>query len=190
MKRIALTILSILLCIMVASCGNDSELPTSISPSDFSKETEDALEIFADELQYYDIVYDDTAKSRSIAVSIYSDGEWVEVGKSYGNVDESSERIAIQLAGDSFELYRIEKDGHEKSGYPSLGSGIESATAFGSTRIDEYTELTIGEETPIWVKLGYNGSSTNEITLDGDFREYECDYGIAVTITVYDVSAE
>ena len=87
-------------------------------------------------------------------------------------------------------MYRIEKDGFEKSGYPSLGSGIESATAFGSTRIDEYTELTIGEETPIWVKLGNNGSSMAEITLDGDFREYECDYGIAVTITVSDVSVE
>ena len=114
----------------------------------------------------------------------------VEVGKSYGNVEESSERIAIQLAGDSFELYRIEKDGHEKSGYPSLGSGIESATAVGSTRIDEYTELTIGEETPIWVKLGNDGSSMTEISLDGDFREYDCDYGIAVTITVSDVSVE
>ena len=58
-----------------------------------------------------------------------------------------------------------------------------------NSRLDNPTEIEANREIPLWVRLGTNKNSMTSITLD-DFRESECDTGLAITITFSDKIVE
>ncbi len=56
-----------------------------IKPSELSDETMEVLDLFDDEIQFFDISFDETVKSYAISVWGYRDGEWAEDGMTVGN---------------------------------------------------------------------------------------------------------
>ena len=89
--------------------------------SEFTEETREVLDLFDDEVQFFDIVLDETVKSETITVWVYRDGAWEESGKTTGPVDMLERRIAIRLTEDSYELYSMDESGHTKYCYDTLG---------------------------------------------------------------------
>ena len=89
--------------------------------SEFTEETREVLDLFDDEVQFFDIVLDETVKSETITVWVYRDGAWEESGKTTGPVDTLERRIAIRLTEDSYELYSMDESGHTKYCYDTLG---------------------------------------------------------------------
>lgn len=58
-----------------------------------------------------------------------------------------------------------------------------------NSRLDNPTEIEANREIPLWIRLGTNKNSITSITL-GDFRESDCDTGLAITITFSDKEVE
>ena len=59
----------------------------------------EVLDLFDDEIQFFDISFDETVKSYAISVWVYRDGEWAEDGMTVGNIDHLTRRIAVRLTG-------------------------------------------------------------------------------------------
>ena len=102
------------LMLSLTACAKEEQKGMHIKPSEFTEETREVLDLFDDEVQFFDIVLDETVKSETITVWVYRDGEWEESGKTTGPVDTLERRIAIRLTEDSYELYSIDESGHVK----------------------------------------------------------------------------
>ncbi len=180
-----------LLLMVVLIFGGCQEVldPMTIAPSDLSEETLEILDLFNEEMFFLDINLDESIKSTTFSVWVYRDGEWVKSGETTGEVDTLSERIAIRILDDHYDLYKMDDTGHMKYSYTGLDVGFDEVTAKGSTRIDGKTSITEGEEIPLWVMIGTNSSSFSVLDIEDDFRQNECDAGIAVTMTVFNESA-
>ena len=159
----------------LCACSQNKQSGISIKPTEFSEETLEVLDLFDDEIQFFDISLDENVKSFEISVWVYRDGEWFEDGKTHGNNDFLGKRIAIRLIENSYELYNISDNGHEKYSYPSLDTPFEES---------------MNKEIPICVKIGTSSNRMEVLDRTEDFRKIECDAGIAVTITVSDEIVE
>lgn len=138
----------------------------------------------------FDISLDENVKSFEISVWVYRDGEWFEDGKTHGNNDFLGKRIAIRLTENSYELYNISDNGHEKYSYPSLDTPFEESMGIGYSKIDREIPIELNKEIPICVKIGTSSNRMEVLDITEDFRKIECDAGIAVTITVSDEIVE
>lgn len=189
-KRRCAGILGILILIFfLVACTKTEKNRIYIKPSDFTEETREILALFDDELQFFDIVLDETVKSETLTVWIYRDGKWEESGKTSGPVEELEQRIAIRLTENSYELYSMDESGHVK--YTSdLDSSFDESAAVVSSRVEGETLLILNEETPIWMKIGSNSSSMEGINVTEDFRNIDCNAGIVITLTVSDEITE
>ena len=49
-----------------------------------------------------------------------------------------------------------------------------------------YADTTIGGEKVLFVKVGTNKNEVRTSVMSTDFREVECDTGIAITLTIFD----
>ena len=78
-KHVAMHMTAVL-TILLSACGQGEEPKMSIEASGFSQKTEEALALF-DNIQFYDISLDESAKCRKISVWVYPDGERLEAGK-------------------------------------------------------------------------------------------------------------
>lgn len=183
MKKTIPALLVAALLFSLCACSQNQQSVMSIKPVAFSAETMEVLDLFDDEIQFFDISLDDTVKSYSISLWVYRDGQWNEDGRIQGDKDSSAQRIAIRLTENSFELYNVYEDGHEKCSYPVLDNLFEESIGIGGTRIDQETPIVLNEEIPVWVKIG---TSTDRLDVSKNFREIECNAGIAVTFTASD----
>ena len=161
-----------------------------IKPSEFTEETREVLDLFDDEVQFFDIVLDETVKSETITVWVYRDGEWEESGKTTGPVDTLERRIAIRLTEDSYELYSIDESGHVKYTSPELNTNFDESMAILGSRVEGETKLVLNEETPILMKIGAEASSMESYNVTEDFRKMDCNAGVVITLTVSDELAE
>ena len=161
-----------------------------IKPSEFSKETRNVLELFDDEVQFFDIVLDENIKSETINIWAYRDGAWEKIGKTYGPVEQLERRIAVRLTEKSYELYSIDKTGHVKYSSPELDNNFEKCISTISSRIEGETQIIMNEEIPIWMKIGSGSSSIENYNITDDFRTIDCDAGVVVTLTVSDKIVE
>ncbi len=182
MKKI-LIIISVMLFVFTG-CTETESYSMSIKPTEFSQETEQALSIFNDELQYFDIKYDETAKYYSMTIWAYKDGEWNEAGKTYGEIEYLNNQIAINLTDDSCEIFTISENGHVSSFYPEIDTDFENAVGIAGSRVDREIPMELDKEIPIWVKIGTESFSMSVFDITEDFRNNECDSGIAVTLTI------
>lgn len=179
----------IILVFSLSACAKTEEGRMYIMPSEFTEETRETLELFDDEVQFFDIVLDETVKSETITVWVYRDGTWEESGKTSGPVEELERRIAIRLTESSYDLYSMDESGYVK--YTSaLNTTFDESMAVISSRVEGETLLVLNEETPIWMKIGSQSSSMEGFNVTEDFRTMDCNAGVVVTLTVSDELVE
>lgn len=188
-KKFVVLVMGVMLMFSLSACTkDDNNTPTEmiIKPSSFSKETTDVLKLFDDELQFFDITLNETAKSERITIWIYKDGEWVQAGHTTGAVNQLNRRIAIRLTDTNYDLYSIEDTGYNKYSSSNLDTTFSESMGISRIRIDGETPIELNKEIPIVVKFGTDKDYMKVYDISEDFREYECNEGIAITLTVSD----
>lgn len=192
-KKFIVLVVGVMLMFSLSACTkDDNNTPTemTIKPSSFSKETTDVLKLFDDEIQFFDITLNETAKSERITIWIYKDGEWVQAGHTTGAVNQLNRRIAIRLTDTNYDLYSIEDTGYNKYSSSNLDTTFSESMGISRIRIDGETPIELNKEIPIIVKFGTDKDYMKVYDISEDFREYECNAGIAITLTVSDQEAE
>lgn len=187
MKKVLIA-LTLMATILIAGFTS-SQHTMLIKPSKFSEQTKKALGLSNDEVQFFDITLDDTVKSHTLSVWVYSNGEWVGDRKTLGD-NFAFRQIAIGLNDSSYDIYDFHKEGYVKASCPILGTDFENCTVIQSAKIDEPTTIELNKETPIWVKIGTDKNSMRTIDITQDFRTYECKTGVAITFTASDEIVE
>ncbi len=181
MKKCASILMAMLLTLPLYACSDKKGM--SIEPSQFSEETAEVLEIF-DDIQFFDISFDESAKSQKISVWVYRDGQWQEDGVIEGEIQSPDERIAVQLTDTGFDLYLMDESGHTQYSYPSLETALEDSAAVLNWKIEEPVPVELDQEVAFWVKTGVEEHSMRTEVTPQDFRSTDCNAGIAVTLTV------
>ena len=179
-----------LLMLTLVGCENKESKGMYIKPSEFSEETREVLNLFDDEVQFFDIVLDETVKSETITVWVYKNGAWEESGKTSGPVEILDRRIAIRLTKDSYDLYSMDESGYVKYTCPDLDTSFDESMGIIGSRVEGETKLILNEETPILLKIGSKSSSIDNCNVTDDFRTIDCDAGVVVTLTVSDEIVE
>ena len=178
--------IAILLVFTLSGCENKEDKGMYIKPSEFSEETRAVLNIFDDEVQFFDIVLDETVKSETITVWVYKNGVWEESGNTSGPVELLDRQIAIRLTENSYDLYSIDESGHVKYSYPNLNVSFDESIGILGSRVEGETKLILNEETPILMKIGSKSGSMENYNVTEDFRTMNCDAGVVITLTVSD----
>ena len=163
---------------------NQSEM--YIKPSTFSEETLEVLKLFDDEIHFFDIQLADTVKSFAISIWQYQDGQWNVIGSSSGQSEFLGNRIAIRFDETIYAIYHMDENGHSSIKSPALDLQFEDKMAKISWRVDQEERLEINKEKVLFVKVGTNKTEIHTSIVTTDFREIECDTGIAITLTVFD----
>ena len=186
MKKIIYALLVGSLIFTFCACSQNKQSAMYIKPSEFSDETMEVLNLFDDEIQFFDIAFDETVKSYAISVWVYRNGEWVEDGMTVGNIDHLIGKIAVRLTETSCDLYTIDASGHVKYSIPTLETPFDESTGIGGTKIDREIPIELNKEIPVWVKIGTTSNSMEVMDITDDFRNAECNAGIAITLTASD----
>lgn len=186
MKKLLHLVMVFLLILALTACSAGAPAAMSIQPSKFSEETKKVLDLLDDEMQFFDIRLDESIKSYTISVWAYRDGEWHEDGKIDVENIVPNGQIAIRLTESSCGLYVIDDTGHSKYGYPVIETDFENAVGIGGTRIEKETPIELHKEIPIWVKIGTDKSSMRAMDITENFRAYDCNAGVAITLIVSD----
>lgn len=186
MKKFVCLFIAIILIFSLCACSSSAGQGMSVKPSEFSKETREVLELFKDELQFFDINLDESAKYFKISVWVKRDGEWAERVCTSDEISWLPARIAVRLTEDSLELYLIDDDGYIKSSHP-LETDFDKSAAFFGSKIDSETPLELNKELALWAKYGTEKTSVEASATLRDFRDVDCNAGAVVTLTVSDV---
>ncbi|MFI3115288.1 MAG: hypothetical protein R3Y12_04010 [Clostridia bacterium] len=189
MKKIFSLIIVLTMCLSINACSQDESNSIYIKPSDFSEETTKALEIFNDELQFYDIEVDETVKSYLLTIWVYKDGKWQETGKNLGAIEFLANQIAINLTKNDVKIFSIYENGNSTY-YSEFETDFENMKGIMSTRIDVEIPIELNKEILIWVITGTKDTSMRAIDITKDFRSIECDAGVAITLILSDEIAE
>lgn len=190
MKKLLTIAICLVLIVLVTACSQTENYSMSIKPSEFSEETLKVLDLFDDELQFFNVKLNKTVKSYTMSVWVYRDGEWHEDGKTTGKIDFLSNQIAIKLTDNSYDLFVVDDSGHIKYSYPVLETDFENSMGIGGSRVDREIPIELNKEMPIWVKIGTDKNSMSVTDITEDFRNSDCNAGIAITLTVSDKVVE
>lgn len=190
MKKSLSLILMLTCFITLFGCNNQNtqikQPAMIIKPSEFSQETLDVLKLFDDEIQFFDIQLDDTAKSFVISIWQYQDEQWSEIGTTSGQAEFLGNRIAIKLDETTYEIYHMDENGHSSIKSPALDLKFEDTIASIQWKVDQEEILKINEEKIIYAKVGTNKNEFSTSIISTDFREIDCDAGIVITLTLFD----
>lgn len=188
MKRIYSKIaLVIAVCIVLMGCSNTHTFNMSIQPSTFSQETTDILKLFDDEIQFYDIFLDESAKYRKISVWLYGNDGWYKAGETSGEVEYLDNRIAIRLTKEVYELYVIDENGHTKYSLPITEANFENLDEQMDWRLSQKTPIELNKELVLWAKIATdNNDALGTDEMIKDFKNIECSGGVVITITILD----
>ena len=159
----------------------------SIQPSTFSQETTDILKLFDDEIQFYDIFLDESAKYRKISVWLYGNDGWYKAGETSGEVEYLDNRIAIRLTKEVYELYVIDENGHTKYSLPITEANFENLDEQMDWRLSQKTPIELNKELVLWAKIATdNNDALGTDEMIKDFKNIECSGGVVITITILD----
>lgn len=190
MKKVIAFVMLLTCFSFLSGCNENvmekNQVSMSIKPSEFSEETLDVLKLFDDEIQFFDIQLNDTAKSFSISIWQYQEDQWCEIGTSSGQAEFLGNRLAIRLDDATYEIYHMDENGHSSIKSPALDLKLEDTMAKISWKIDQEEILEINKEKVILAKIGTNKNEFSTSIISTDFREIECDAGIAITLTIFD----
>lgn len=182
-KRIAALLLAaLLLCLLPACGGGEVEQASFIEPAELSEETRGILKAIGDETVFFDYTVDDTIRSVYIDVLLYQDGKWISGGASAGSVNEmTGNRVGIRIQDGECSLLEIGENGYSRS-TKELEERFPDGMMVGSSWLSEKTKIEPGIPVTLYVKLGTRGN-TLRMGLLSDFREADCDAGMAIQIT-------
>ena len=183
MKRIGVGFLSLVMILLLVACNNNSTGNMIIRESEFSEETKEVLSLINDEMVFFDYKVDKSIKSMSTDIWTCDNEEWTNGGAVLGNVESSNRRLAIRINDLSYDIFSINKDGHTKSSHPIIVD-FNDSNVVSNSRLDNPREIEANKEIPLWTRLGSNRNSNFFASLS-DFRESECDTGLAITVTFY-----
>lgn len=190
MKKVMAFVVLLACFSLLSGCGGKvmekNQESMHIKPSEFSEETLDVLELLDDEIQFFDIQLNDTAKSFTISIWQYQDDQWCEIGTSSGQAEFLGNRLAIRLDETTYEIIHIDENGHSSIKSPALDSKFEETMAKISWKIDQEESLEINKEKVILAKIGTNKNEFSTSIISTDFKEIECDAGIIITLTIFD----
>lgn len=173
--------LAILFALTACSAPEQSSQDTMIvRPSEFSEETQRVLELFDDEIMFFDFIVDETVKSLQVNVWVYENGQWVDKGEISGNISGLRSQAAIQVTENKYNIFTLDENGHVKYSSPEVNIGFENTAQKISHKITKPVDITVGKEITLWVKIGNDG---NGISVSDDFRNSDCTAGIAFTVT-------
>ncbi len=181
MKRVLIVVLLTLVCLSMAACSQTGESMV-IKPSTFSEETESVLEIFGDEVMFYDFEVDDTIKTVTIAIWLCNDGEWVENGALITDTDVQNQ-IAIQRGDSTYDIYTMGDEGFVESASIDVNQDFEDTIHQASWKMDEPVNILAGQEITLWTEIGNNSEG---ISITENFRESDCTEGIAISVVFSD----
>jgi len=187
MKKLLLMFMAAVL--ILTACRSSSKNDTMlVRPSEFSEETKSILNLFDDELMFFDFMVDETVKSFSINIWVFKDGNWSEGSGIRGDMDGLKKQIAIRV-GEDYDLYEITENGHNKYNFPKVGTDFSLSTAIASNKISQNTSIVLNKEIPLFVKVG---TDKNRLKADimGDFRNIDCNAGVAISVTFSDKTAD
>ena len=199
MKRLKLVICCILTCICLFGCkknnddlkneeNNNSDIHVEemvIKPTKFSEETNKVLELIDNEIQFYDISINESAKSFEISIWNYVDEKWEQGSISYGEIEYLEEQIAIRITDSTYELFHISDTGHTKM-KSDIQVTFDNSTSIIKSKLSNEEKIELNKEIVIFYKIGTNKTSFSTSEFDEDFREFDCNAGIVVTITIFD----
>lgn len=188
MKKIRLFVSFIMILCTLTGCVDKQDTPKDmfVAPSEFSEETEKVLSIMDEEIMFFDYDLDETVKSMSIDIWEYEDGEWADIGGTYGNIEPNSKgQIALRITDSSYDIFNLKENGHSKSSYPEV-TDFKKPIATGGTRLSSPTAIKLNHEIPVWVKIGTDKDTMAINDISEDFREYYCTAGVAFTVTFSD----
>lgn len=190
MKKVILIALLTIISVLLIACNNNSDknhIKVSddtmiIQQSKFSDETQEVLQIIDNEIAFFDYEVDESIKSISMEVWAYKDGQWINSGGTHGDINPGKKRIAIRLNQNSGDIFEIDEKGYTKYTYDNIVDFSE-CTMQTYFRLTNPTNIEINKEITLWANLG---TSKNALSSSENFREVDCDAGIAVTITFSD----
>ena len=177
-----------MLLLMFTGCGADAPKKAAgtsmtISPSAFSEETEDVIALLKgkdENIMFFDYAVDDTVNYVTIDIWVHENGEWVDGGNTSGPLGASEERIGLRFREDGYDIYAGGICSYDAE--MSYG-GFSDTKGWGAYQLSDTTENRVNEEIPLWVKIGDDG---NGVSVSKNFREVDCQAGIAATITFSD----
>ena len=80
----------------------------------------------------------------------------------------------------------MDENGHSSIKSPALDLKFEESMTKIWWTVDQEESLEINQEKMLFVKVGTNKNEVRTSVMSTDFREVECDTGIAITLTIFD----
>ncbi len=172
--------------VLLAACGGQKQTMW-VGQSQLGEETSQAIALFAPETHLFSYAVDDSIASIVMTAWHYEDGTWNEVAQSESPVNGSEEQegtLAVQCVGDTCKLFWIQR---EWDGWSSCEAELDFQLKQEMNQCDMLEEYLVGteeeivadQEIPLWTWIGGERASAQS----PDFRQSDCDAGIAVTVT-------
>lgn len=182
-KRLIAVAASAAMLVPFCGCSLIHSSPNIIT-SQFSDETQEIIEMFGDDTVYFDFTTDDTIRYAEATVYLCKDGVWTEYIKPLKSdeLQPGTVHFGIRCLDDSFTIALSEKDGScvvsceiPLEDYPNFDECNMST----SWRLHEQNIIP-NDEIPLWIII----AGKDELSpVSEDFRNTDCDAGIAFTLT-------
>ena len=216
MKKIIALLLSLLILLSITGCigvskdddinnipnivnmrNMDNEPTMGISPSIFTKETQDLLDLIGDETMFFDIILDESIKSFTIQTHIFENEKWNSYETMSSTIDHndlildsdksiknSLNRIGFGFTDVGFNFYEISNNGHSKFETESTIPDFSLFSSSSTETLDTNKTIVAGEEITLYSRIASNDNPWS--TGHYNFRNSNCDAGYAVTVTFND----
>lgn len=166
------------------SQGGSAAATMTISQTRFSQDTEDVLKLLDLKGGFYDFAVDSTITGYSMNVWVLDNGGWVSSGEISGKIEDNRGQVGVQLLEDGCNFYQLDSSGHTKYSV-KYNTHLKECAAAGKMALNTADQVVIiepGKEQFLFIELGWKDAAAQTV-LNEDFRNSDCDAGVAATIT-------
>ncbi len=180
MRRIS----AILLILSLALLGGCTSNTNEIALADFSAETEGVLQIFDEQIDFYDV---DLSNFSCYLLEFWTcdEGNWELNSNSRCDDLSKIERIAFYAPkmAEKCMFYALEPDGYTAAGF-NLPEELLRANNTNISRLTERQEIVADQPLTLWVM--YTADNHELVGNLADFKRIRAKNGAAVTITFFE----